>query len=631
MPKIQYIITNFRDAANAINLKRNIKIRAKLGQLLQVADYRNDVITANTAKDITSVEILERADEIYEALSTEMTDHIPSLKEGDLLTIRDVYQLTLRDSIGFVRNELYRYYEPFHRQGNLDDGHVASILADGVMRAETAASTDASQRLKRVFRKAGLDLEPLASPVPLPPQDGPQMSVFVDTNLFLQYRDLKDLPWHDVLPGVTWLEIIVAKVVVEELDNHKNSSVRRRRDRARAALKRINEAPRTANGALELRAKNPKLTLRFVSGAKQAAKFEGLDLSNNDDRLVASFIEGLARGPCKLMSDDSGPRLTAYDMGHIHDVIEPLVEWRLKEEPDIEAQKLNELTFQLNQLKSERPIIEVEHPTEINWLVPELAPLAPEFAADLALNVIRDNPQAYLPSKRNEAQGFKGLINNGFFQTDIDAYNASYETYRSRVRGFFDDAHTAAATYLNTITFPIRLFNNSPHTAHKLLLELSVDNGVSFLKDKAEAKRYRGSLDLPQPPERPTSPYEGDRFDFTARGPALSLANLHRNSPPRDPTRFYWQVKPSFGHKTASLICEEFRANERVPQQFLITFFGTTAREFNVSIKITATNLLAPVRSQTTVRVGSESTSWSDPRVEKHLPNSFYSMICPER
>ena len=60
--------------------------------------------------------------------------------------------------------------------------------------------------------------------------------VFVDTNIFIQLRDLATLPWRDLIPDAAEIAIMVARPVVEELDRFKTSPRDRLRKRSRLAL-----------------------------------------------------------------------------------------------------------------------------------------------------------------------------------------------------------------------------------------------------------------------------------------------------------------------------------------------------------------------------------------------------------
>lgn len=79
------------------------------------------------------------------------------------------------------------------------------------------------------------------------------IAVVVDCNCFIQLRDLKDLPWRDLFPGVKRIEILVTPSVISELDKKKVDTKDRVRNRARAALKLIDAASEADPMRLELR------------------------------------------------------------------------------------------------------------------------------------------------------------------------------------------------------------------------------------------------------------------------------------------------------------------------------------------------------------------------------------------
>lgn len=68
------------------------------------------------------------------------------------------------------------------------------------------------------------------------------LAVIVDCNCFLQLRDLKDLDWPGLFPGVTCVEIMVTPSVLNELDRKKVDTKDRIRNRARAAIRLIDAA-----------------------------------------------------------------------------------------------------------------------------------------------------------------------------------------------------------------------------------------------------------------------------------------------------------------------------------------------------------------------------------------------------
>src|ERR1700694_2150152 len=134
--------------------------------------------------------------------------------------------------------------------------------------------------------------------------------LFTDTNGFLQVRDLKDIPWADLFPGVRSIDVMVAPRVIEELDKHKTSTNQRRRDRARHALRLIEKASLEPDLALVI--KDAPIRVRVVVSPAPRLNWTAhpnLDPSKPDDQLVAeaiSFGNGAA-----VFSHDSGPRIRA--------------------------------------------------------------------------------------------------------------------------------------------------------------------------------------------------------------------------------------------------------------------------------------------------------------------------------
>ena len=83
----------------------------------------------------------------------------------------------------------------------------------------------------------------------------PDISAFIDSNIFLQCRDIKDLAWHSVLGVTGWVEIVISPAIIGELDKKKIDRNPRLRTRSRAALAQIEQASTFADERIELKAK----------------------------------------------------------------------------------------------------------------------------------------------------------------------------------------------------------------------------------------------------------------------------------------------------------------------------------------------------------------------------------------
>jgi hypothetical protein len=162
--------------------------------------------------------------------------------------------------------------------------------------------------------------------------------VFADTNIWVHFRRLAEFNWPSVL-GHRPVTFVATPTLVRELDKLKYAS--RTRDRARASLAQI-ETWATAGAPVELRDGVRGLFYFPTTGADDP---QGLDLQNGDDALVATVIAFRAENlgaQVYLLSDDSGPRITARRVG-----IEPLTPPEEMREParadspeDVEIRRL---------------------------------------------------------------------------------------------------------------------------------------------------------------------------------------------------------------------------------------------------------------------------------------------------
>jgi hypothetical protein len=174
-------------------------------------------------------------------------------------------------------------------------------------------------------------------------------AVFLDTMIFLHYQPVAQIDWHAAL-GIDRADpvaLVVAGVVVTEIDKHKDQSPRLR-DRARRVSSEFEKY--FLRGAAQLR---DNVTITLALAAPQADfSALGLSQSKNDDVLLAAVIEYREAHPgvtCILVSRDMYLRLRAPDFA-------------------VDARKLDD-TYAL-------PVVEDEHEKEVKSLRRQLAVLS---------------------------------------------------------------------------------------------------------------------------------------------------------------------------------------------------------------------------------------------------------------
>lgn len=181
---------------------------------------------------------------------------------------------------------------------------------------------------------------------------GMEKIVYVDTNAFLQMRDLKDLPWKDIFPDAGIVSIVVSRPVTAELEKHKASTNRRRRDRARAALTLIDQAmDNDADMSISLRDGGPVQVQLCIAQANRIdwESFPNLDPNRVDDQIVA---EAASRQGASLLTHDRGPRIAAKQLGI--NVVKPDDAWLLAPEKTDDERRIVELQKEVERLEQEK-------------------------------------------------------------------------------------------------------------------------------------------------------------------------------------------------------------------------------------------------------------------------------------
>jgi PIN domain-containing protein len=177
-------------------------------------------------------------------------------------------------------------------------------------------------------------------------------SIFLDANIWLHFLPVEDIDWCTVASAAA-VEIIVLPVLVDELDKLKDSgSTTRTRERARRALRMIENWNETADTRVR---SNVTGRLWFPRVALDVAEF-GLDASRGDDRLLAqicTFVRERQPSAAILITNDTGPRLKARRLGII--ALEPAEELQLPAELDGVERENRELKRQLERARAMLP------------------------------------------------------------------------------------------------------------------------------------------------------------------------------------------------------------------------------------------------------------------------------------
>ncbi|MBR0705408.1 PIN domain-containing protein [Bradyrhizobium liaoningense] len=442
--------------------------------------------------------------------------------------------------------------------------------------------------------------------------------LFIDTNGFLQVRDLKDIPWKKLFPSANAVDVMVAPSIIAELDRHKVSGNQRRRDRARLALRQIDAASSALDRALVLR-EDPIRVRIVISTAPRVnwAEHAHLDPGKADDQLVA---EALSFGrDAAVFSHDTGPRIRARIAGL--EAYEPAEDWLLPAEQTDDQRTITKLQAELKRALVQFPSIVAgfgqfdKTTSEIHAIRPVLKPLDSELVDRFVVEYLGRNPCREVFSTTSP-WGISSPLHD-VTEHQVEEYYAEYASFEQNVRDYYSNLHERVRTMGAVVAINYWVRNDSGVAAHGLRVEFDLEGAGSLLADREEASPYVGStLKMPQPPE-PPRPY-----DYLANIPLREFSE-----PPRDPVAFYWFKRPEIVASHSARQCQEFRATRVFTDTLLVLTPDDLPAEFGIRLHVEAGNLSTPVNISAKVVVTEEAVEWSDPIIKEIFPADVFETL----
>lgn len=439
---------------------------------------------------------------------------------------------------------------------------------------------------------------------------------YVDTNCFIHLRDLKDLPWTALLPEADAVEIVVAPVVIDELDRLKTSrDGRRRRDRARAALELIETASRAPGLALPLRERPIPLSLRLSLGGRiDWARWPALDPTRADDQLVATALSDQGEAKVVMVSFDRGPLIRARFSG-LTALASP-TDWQLGEEPDEDTREVARLKRELGAAQATRPTLsaafdEVDDEGLVDLVIPRLPPLSGPTREALSSALIERHEMRAVTATGDDLYGALGGY-GGVSSWQVAQYRSDYRAFLDQASDLFANLHTRLEAAMRFGQVRYTLLNTSQVTATNLLLRHQATDGGLLVVEERTLAVVGANPCVFEPPEPPR--------DYAFIAPLLHARH------DRDPTGFYWLERPD-GEGRGTLQCTEFRAGQRWADMIWVLPDRTAGTEAGVHIDISAANLPEPVALTARIRMRETDGAWTDPAVRDRLPEWIADLV----
>ena len=186
--------------------------------------------------------------------------------------------------------------------------------------------------------------------------------LFVDTNLFIQCRDLSDLDWSE-WRDFSEVHLIVSVPVQREIDVQKTRGNDRVGRRARSTYSSLFRAIATGEKEYELvHEVEPWVKLFLESPSQPDPELaDSLDYSRPDDQIIGCLNRFAKDHPdldVRLLTHDTGPMMTARGLGLS---VAPIRnEWLLPPENNDEEREVARLKQEIAQLKNAEPQFDIE-------------------------------------------------------------------------------------------------------------------------------------------------------------------------------------------------------------------------------------------------------------------------------
>lgn len=470
------------------------------------------------------------------------------------------------------------------------------------------------------------------------------LTVFPDTNLFLQCKPLEELDWS-LIGHEGDVDVIITRPVQSELDVLKAKGNTRQASRSRAASSLLARFLDASADVLTLK-EQPRIRLKIALNLRPDPTVVGqLDFDHKDDQLVGIALMYQKERPQEsvcLVTYDNGPMFSARAVDLPFKRVPG--EWLLPPELDEAAKREAALNGELERLRNSEPKFEIrldgadEKNYEITYNI--FGSLSAQEEKDLLEKVFARYPEATdfgpkEPSERVIAQSewmrtMHGETKEVFTPAspeNIEFYKTRYAEWREKCRSYLRDVHEQLNKRLALPTINPVIQNTGSRPAEDALVEL-VANGhfkiarigtdqesrVSGKDDDAETL-----LAFPQPPRAPQgSLRQVKRRSLLSFGESAALQPISRSlseflSPtlnvPRvkDPNKFYWngRVRDEAPVSKLSLNCEQWRhAREEEDFSVRLSFQKEEAcHRGRLTVSVHAANLSNPVTKSWVVKI----------------------------
>ncbi len=356
---------------------------------------------------------------------------------------------------------------------------------------------------------------------------------FLDTNIFLEFKPIKDIKWLKVL-GTSEVCLVVTSVVIRELDKHKASNSNRLRKRARNTIGFLKSLDRRADNEVR-----PNVTLRFdlTEPTRQTLDRHNLSVDVKDDLLVAKALEFKSFHRTErvaIVTDDTVVQFKAEG----YDLDTPILseDYRSPREIDPLEKKNRELNNELQKLHNTQPKLQLEFRDSNGQLV-RLLHASNDFSRSLiseaeldavielkCINLLPMREDRAIANDRLSAFTVSAFTAKVITSSQIEKYNRELEEYPEHYRQYLLDKSLAHVFPYRSVQLNLVLKNEGSVPAQNVEMRLDIQGSSKVLLRVPEVPPYE-----PTPPAKP-EPRSLLDIDYSASGSLAALRyGIHGN------------------------------------------------------------------------------------------------------
>lgn len=334
---------------------------------------------------------------------------------------------------------------------------------------------------------------------------------FVDTNIFLHYRQIQEIDWL-LLLNAELVEISIAPIVIRELEEQKVQNRKKKlRERANRSIMKLASIFRKDSE----KSIRESVTLHMIPRDPEIDfKANSLNTDINDDWLIATVIDYKELSPeasVILVTNDLGLQVKAEQ--HRIQILELPEELKLPTVLDEEEAKIRDLQAEVSKLQSALPRLKLTI-RENDPRNPAKVTRSIQISTEDITNKMNELERKHSPIGHKDGESTEGRKSNfpdglvASFSTlnegKVKKYNEALPEFYEEYRSYIELRNEYENMLRRRITLCVALQNLGTAPAEDIDIFMHFPDGLELF----DATEFPDGPKAPTPPERPNSAFE---------------------------------------------------------------------------------------------------------------------------